>query len=120
MYEKILKSKDCINEDENFTEGHKVFKRIGKDIDVSEKVAFDFWQIFRNGLCHRGMPKQIKLLKYELIRNSDFIAKYDDNQKVIKVNAFKFRDMVLSLIRNDINIFKDTDYPFAEEYAVDN
>ena len=120
LYEKYLRNKDFIGESENFTEGHKVFRSIGKDIVVPEKVAFSFWQIFRNGLCHRGMPKQIDLIRYELVRNSDFIANYDDKQKVLKVNAFKFRDLVLNLIRADINIFKDTDYPFAEEYAVDN
>lgn len=115
LYEKYLRMKGFIKEDENFSEGHEVFKQIGKDLGLSSQFAYNFWQKFRNGLCHRGMPK-CDGIKYEMVRDSEKIASFDNHKSLLRINPFKFRDKIKELVMANINVFKDMQYPLASEY----
>lgn len=116
LYEKYLRARGHIKATENFSKGNAVFKIIGKNFGVSSDGAFHFWQIFRNGLCHRAMPKVKKdrNINYKLVRNSVKILEFENN--LLTLNPFKFRDFVFDLIIKNISIMKDDEYPFADEY----
>lgn len=115
LYEKYLKQTGKIKKTEKFTKGHKVFECIGNHICIPSDLAFEFWKMFRNGLCHQAMPKKSDY-KFRLVRDSEKIVDFDKGEKIIVVNAFKFRDKIRDLILSKPSIFRDKDYPFAIEF----
>lgn len=57
LYEKFLRNSGKIGNNENFSKGNYVFKARGKDLNISNDIAFELWNHFRNGILHRGMSK---------------------------------------------------------------
>src|SRR5687767_6751490 len=66
LYEMHLKVNGHIGNREDFSQGHRVFKVIGKHLGISLDEAYYFWQCFRNGLLHTGIPKVSKSFPYSL------------------------------------------------------
>lgn len=56
LYERHLRIETQMSKEEKFSENHRVFIKIGKDLSIPIKKAEEFWYIFRNGLLHWAQP----------------------------------------------------------------
>jgi len=99
LYEMHLKVNGHIGKDENFTEGHQVFKVIGRDLGISMGEAYHFWQCFRNGLLHTGIPNESKSFPYSLRTNGPPIERKKD---VFYINPFELRNHLLGIIKGSL------------------
>ncbi len=114
LYERYLKWKGYIGE-EDFTKGHKVFKAVGKHLSVDPDDSFIFWNRYRNGLLHHAAPKAYTDTTFAIVRIGDFCIKREGNH--LWVNPFKIRDVVLSLVQDSRDMWKDPDYPIPSEFV---
>src|SRR5437870_13643285 len=48
-----------MSEGQKCSEGHKVFKLVGEQINAKPEVAYLIWNSWRNGLLHRAMQQTI-------------------------------------------------------------
>jgi hypothetical protein len=114
LYEKYLRRIEDIPPEEKFAEGHRVFRVIGKHFGISEKVAYEFWTHWRNGLLHRGMPGAS--LSY-----TTWLTPFEQGSPVvvsdmhISINPWSFRNFVLNLLDGAKKIWKDNDFPLLQE-----
>jgi hypothetical protein len=115
LYEKYLRASGKISEDEGFSKGHPVFKKIGRDFSVAADIAYEFWNHYRNGLLHRGMPQVSTKHTFCMTEYQDNAIKVCGDQ--IRINPWKFRDHVVKIIRAKRKIWRDDDFPLAREFA---
>ncbi|MGO9138132.1 MAG: hypothetical protein ACLQBC_10760 [Syntrophales bacterium] len=91
--------------------------QIATDFKTDVATAETFWNVIRNGLLHRGTPKQIdkgKPLPIWESYDSNDPFKLSADLKVLYINVWKFRDTILELYdkRPDL-IGYDNDYPWG-------
>jgi hypothetical protein len=114
LYEKYLRKTQDIPLEETFSEGHRVFHTIGKELGISETVAYLFWSHWRNGLLHHAMPKSSQSYTTWLtsVRQPSPIT-IDGNH--ISINPWSFRDFVLEKLASSKKIWKEEDFPLLTE-----
>lgn len=111
LYEKHLRVKYEMEGD--FSEGHKIFKVIGQHLSLSERNAFEFWRHVRNGLLHRGLPKESASFKYGISSEGPPICQQGD---IFWINPFSMRDRLLDEIIPDTKTWKIDDVPLAKTF----
>lgn len=116
IYEKFLRATDKIGEDENFTEGHKVFTYLGEKWGCSQQVAFVVWSNWRNGLLHKAMIKKDADYSFFMSGEKEFDRAVTERGAEVIVNPWKLRDCLLNAIQTKTDIWKDADYPFMRIY----
>lgn len=116
LYEKYLRKTGKIGDTENFSEGHKVFKQIGKDFEISEDDAYEFWNCWRNGFAHHGLPKASRKFVWGLT---------GDQKKIVcitgasfTVNPWLMRDKILNKIEKKKGIWDDDLAPLMQEFRI--
>lgn len=99
---------------DRFQDGHPIFKKIGKDLNLSNQASFNFWQLFRNGLLHRAMPKKsMKDIKWQMGEFSDPVL---FQSCVFYVDPIKLRDHILNIIEPNLRMWKDDGIGFPMIY----
>ncbi|WP_165223333.1 hypothetical protein [Aquisphaera insulae] len=81
-----------------------------------------FWKVYRHGIQHQGMPKLIidngVTYKWKIDDSYDAVTSIDvidANNRVIKLNPWKFADLMLNKFRSDPAILSNaTLHAFAE------
>jgi hypothetical protein len=117
LYEMHLKVNGHIGKDERFTEGHKVFKEIGKDLRISEDEAYHFWQCFRNGLLHTGIPNESDSFPYSLRTSGPPIERKIESKKVVfYINPFELRNHLVCIIKGRLKKWKSYGVNLPETY----
>jgi hypothetical protein len=116
LYEKYLRATKKIGADEAFSQGHSVFKKIGKTFNMPADDAFYFWNYWRNGLLHRAMPKEGKSRTYCMTPHQEKSVVVTGDS--FSLNPWLFRDEIVKLIRANRAIWKDEDFPFAREFKL--
>jgi hypothetical protein len=106
LYEKHLKVNGHIGKDENFSEGHRVFRVIGRDLRISMDEAYYFWQCFRNGLLHTALPNELESFQYSLREEGPPIERKNG---VFYINPFELRNHLLEIIMRDLKKWKSHD-----------
>ena len=96
LYERYLRKKLNLSKTENFSKGHKVFKEIAKNLKISKKEAFQFWQIFRNGALHLAFPKKNYVLQYSTPKAVEF------NDDWIFVNPIGLRETLMPMLSHKL------------------
>ena len=110
LYECYLRSK--YGSEFKFSKGHPVFKTIGRDFKLKEDVAYYFWQTFRNGLLHRAIP-DAETKKWILSRKSKAVEFKNDE---FIVNPIKLRELILNILKSNLQIWKnDIRLPYEYE-----
>lgn len=107
LYEKYLRVTLQMDEDESFSEGHRAFNQMRIDFDVDPKIAYKFWQTWRNGLLHRANPKPDEEFEYSM--SFGYEKTFEIKGKEIKFNPKLIKDKVIELIKSR-RIWKDGDY----------
>jgi hypothetical protein len=106
LYEKHLKVNGHIGDDERFTQGHRVFKVIGRDLRLSMDEAYYFWQCFRNGLLHRALPNESGSFPYSLRIGGPPIERKNG---VFYIDPYELRNQLLEKIKRDLKKWKSHD-----------
>lgn len=116
IYERYLRY-ICNNYDGNFSKGSPTVNEIMGDFGVNEELAFQFWQIMRNGLLHRGTPKQAKGLRtYGVTNEGPPIKEANDGRLII--NPYAIRPLLLNLFRDNPAFWVHSDYPVPDEVII--
>ena len=104
--------------EETFSETSKAIRDFAGVFNLQPRDAFYFWQDWRNGLLHRGMPK------FDWIDGYFMSSKYPEavavENKVVRVNPWLFRDKVLELVRTDRKMWSDPMCPLAKVIRVED
>jgi hypothetical protein len=116
LYEKYLKKTNQIGNTESFSQGHRVFKQIGKDFGISRDDAYEFWTCWRNGFAHHGLPKKSKRFDWGLTGNQDRIVCISDSSFV--VNPWLMRDKILNKIEQKKFIWDDELAPLMRVFRI--
>jgi len=116
FYEKYLKKTDQIESNECFSQGHRVFKQIGKDFGISENDAYEFWFCWRNGFAHYGLPKKSKRFVWGLTSDQDKIVCIKGSSFV--VNPWLMRDKILNRIEQKKSIWNDELAPLMQVFHI--
>ena len=111
LYEKHLRVTHKLSE--KVSEKGKVVKQVAKDLKITEDVAYILWNHYRNGLLHRGMPKNSSEYELGLVREGPAIKA---EGKQIHINPFAIRDLLLPIIEADRSMWKDAEFPLAVEF----
>jgi hypothetical protein len=114
LYEKYLRKSGAIGEDENFSEGHKVFKQIGKDFGISAEDSYEFWTCWRNGLAHRGMPLTSDKYKWGMTSSQNDCVCITDT--TFTLNPWRIREVILNKISVKKRIWNDELAPLMKVF----
>jgi hypothetical protein len=98
----------------SFSEGHLVFRTIGKHLGLPADSAYLFWSHVRNGLLHKALPKESGTFRYG-IRTSGRPIEPDGD--VFWINPFAMRDRLLEEIEPDTRTWKEDDVPLPITYS---
>jgi hypothetical protein len=117
LYEMHLRVNGHIGKDGKFSEGHPVFKRIGNHLGISEDEAYHFWQCFRNGLLHTGIPNESESFPYSLRTSGPPIERKIESEKVVfYINPFELRNHLVSIIKGSLRKWKSYGVNLPETY----
>jgi len=105
--------------------GHKAdraskLSQLAADFGISPDEAETFWNVFRNGLLHQGMPVQLQggapLPKWLIAEGySRTIELTTDTPPVLRVEPWKFVQRVVELWHGDISLLSaNKSFPLAE------
>ena len=103
LYEMHLKVNGHIRDDEKFSQGHPVFKVMGRHLSLSMDEAYYFWQCFRNGLLHTALPNELESFPYSLRTDGLPIERMNE---VFYINPFELRNHLLGIIVGDLKKWK--------------
>ena len=103
LYERLIVAKLKIQN--QTSEPEKVKQAMAKDLGLSPREQTIFWDMFRNGLLHRAMPKAGKT---SWIFHNTFGAsptfKFLDHAAFVCIDPWKFTDRVLKEFLDDPNL----------------
>jgi hypothetical protein len=116
LYEKYLKKTGQIGKDEKFSEGHKVFKQMGKDLGISADDAYEFWSCWRNGLAHQGMPKISDKYHWGMTGEQKELVIIDGD--TFTINPWLIRDKILNKVENKKEIWNDEFAPLMKVFRI--
>ena len=117
LYEMHLKVNGHIGKKGDFSKGHAVFKEIGRDLGIDHDEAFYFWQCFRNGLLHTGIPNESESFPYSLRTLGPPIERKIERKKVVfYINPFALRNHLLGKIEGDLKKWKSYGVNLPETY----
>lgn len=116
LHEKYLRLTGAIPEDHHFTEGHKVFKTVGDQINTDPNTAYLIWNSWRNGLLHRAMPNEKENVKWALDGKLNVPVKVEGN--TLTLNPWLLRDRILKVVEAKREIWKDRQAPLMDVYEV--
>lgn len=116
LYEKYLRVTGEMPEGQKFSEGHKVFKLVGAQINAKPEVAYLIWNSWRNGLLHRAMPNGEENVKWQLHGEMDVPVRVEGN--TITLNPWLLRDRILKVVEGNREIWKDSEAPLMNVYEV--
>jgi len=90
-------------------------KQLEKDFALSPKDAETFWDVVRNGLLHKAMPKQFNYgKKTDWEFSTNYSIPIDISGSTLKVNPWHVVDKVLSLWKQNIKLFdQNKNFPLA-------
>lgn len=111
LYEKHLRNRYQMVD--NFSEGHSIFRIIGKHLALSEQDAYLFWTHMRNGLLHHAAPKNTHNFEYGIRENGPPVAKIADR---FWINPYSLRDRLLEEIEPNTRTWKTDDVPLAKTF----
>jgi len=74
--------------------------------------CFRFWQDWRNGILHRAMPNVVHFSGY--IMSGKFGRALEVDEPRLKINPWKFRDVVLAKVEKDRALWRDPRNPLAK------
>ena len=116
LYEKYLRKTGKIGDKELFSKGHPVFNQIGNDFKISKDDAYEFWNCWRNGFAHHGLPKTSSKFGWGLT---------GDQKKIVcitgasfTVNPWLMRDKILDEIEKEKSIWDDDLAPLMQEFRI--
>ena len=113
IYERYLRHV-CNHGDQKFYESSLPISQIMADTNVSREQANQFWQIMRNGLCHRGTPKQgNNLLAYAVSDEGPPVSQGNDG--VLVINPYAIRPLLLKLFKSNPGFWSNSEYPVPDE-----
>lgn len=116
FYERYIIAKLIIDGEERTEDEIKT--TMMKDLKLTQHQQAIFWDMFRNGLLHQGMPKQGKTgywFRYSFSGFPEFITQ--DGQNYIQINPWKFTDRVLGFfLSNPEYLLASTSYAFPVIY----
>ena len=114
LYEKYLRTSKKLGGGKIFrTQNAKAFKIMSEDFGFPAADCFRFWQDWRNGLMHRAMPTIGHFAGYTL-SGERYPRALQIDGKTLKIDPWKFRDVVLSLVEKDRVMWKDPKNPLAK------
>jgi hypothetical protein len=117
LYEKHLRFKLKMTQDDHFSKSHPVFTVIGHDLRLSAVEAYQFWTNFRNGILHRALPKEKGGFTYAIDPNATLAVRKDENN-TFWVNPFALRDTLLPNIEQSIRMWREDDVLLPDVYKV--
>ncbi len=109
-----------------YTKDNLAFKKTAaNDLGVDENEFKIFWIIYRHGIQHQGMPKKYidKGVTYGWRMDDSFngipeFEKIEDEKFVIKINPWKFADIIKNKYKNNPEILeKATVHTFGEVFS---
>jgi hypothetical protein len=112
LYEKHLRM--LYNMDDKFTSGHRIFRTIGKHLELNENDAYLFWTNMRNGLLHRAIPKTEDDFRYGIRESGKAVDLLD---KCFWINPFALRDRILMEIRPHLQKWRCDDTPIPKTFS---
>lgn len=116
LYEKYLRMTGAMSKEDNFSQGHKVFKLVGEQINADPETAYLIWNSWRNGLLHRAMPNEKANVTWLLSGDLNVPVKVEGSN--ITINPWLLRDRILDVVEADRNIWKDSEAPLMNVYEV--
>jgi hypothetical protein len=115
LLERVVRFNVNADDKDDFSEGSKLVKRLAKLLaPLSQEDAHDFWQMFRNGIAHRAMPRLYKKRTYELAANQKVPVRAAESHFIIDPQLL--RDLVIKLVNQNRKMWHDEDYPLAVVY----
>jgi hypothetical protein len=115
LYEKYLRLTGAMP-DKDFSQGHKVFRLVGEQINTDANTAYLIWNSWRNGLLHRAMPNEKNDLNWLMDGNLNVPVKVEGTN--ITINPWRLRDRILDVVESERKIWKDTEAPLLNVYEV--
>ncbi len=116
LYEKYLRQTEQIGDGEKFSEGHRVFKLIGKDLGISAADAYEFWTCWRNGLAHQGMPKVSGRYQWGMTSKQKELVVIESDS--FTINPWLIRDKILNKVENRKQIWDDEITPLMKVFRL--
>jgi len=113
LYERYLRSKKYITGD--FTLNHPVFKQIKIELEIEPEPGYYFWNSWRNGLLHRGMPKSTSDYDYNLDTRVQNIFELRA-PKSLWINPWNFRNRIIEIVRKERSMWKESEFELLKEY----
>jgi hypothetical protein len=118
LLEKVVRHLTPGSRDEDkFSEGSALIETLTKLLKIgagNEDKAAVFWQMFRNGILHRGMPAAIEgwTWGFEFDRNTPI--RWSGSH--LLVDPWCLRDLVVLLLEKNRHAWKDGLFPLASVY----
>jgi hypothetical protein len=94
-----------------FPKGDPAYEHIAKHFSITEDEAYEFWQMFRNGLLHRALPRKTDGFSYELNTSGTPIRK---EGKCFYLDILAIKKVLLPLIQ-DPCVWQDDQYALLPE-----
>ena len=117
LYERYVVA--CIKERGDTATPDAKIDALSKDFNIDDKTANVFWDVIRNGFLHQAMPK-MKDKGGETVKGwqtssaFDTPITFDKKNNILKVEPWKFRDRVLHLWKDNIELIsKNESFPWA-------
>jgi hypothetical protein len=101
LYEKHLRVVEEMKGD--FSQGNRIFDKMGKHLKLPATDAYRFWNNVRNGLLHRALPDTKDSFEYAIREYGPPIEK---NGNSFLINPFALRDRLLDVIEPSIKFWK--------------
>lgn len=103
-----------------FSENSDLVGQIAKDLRLSVSQAYEFWQIFRNGVLHSALPKEKEGFKHTWCLRYDITEPVVVNGSTFEVNALKLKEIILKIVTKKLDMWKYQDDPMPLRYiAID-
>jgi hypothetical protein len=113
LYEKYLRVAKGIGDEAKFSKGSKAFRIMEEDFDFPAADCYRFWQDWRNGLLHRAMPNVAEFEGY-VLKGGEYSKALQVDGKRLKIDPWKFRDIVARLVSKERGMWKDPKNPLAK------
>lgn len=112
LFERYVSVKNKLDKKKLSINKNDIIRQLVIDFNTDKDTAKIFWDCVRNGLLHKGMPKQKGGPTWEIYDDMPAF-KLNDEKKVIYINVWKFKDRVIEILDNNPDYLKHGDYPWG-------
>ena len=112
LFERYVSAKNKIDNGKSNINDEDIFAQLAADFGTDKNTAKKFWDSVRNGLLHKGMPKQMGGPTW-VIYDDMPPFKLNEGRNIIYINVWGFTNKVVEILDNNPKYLIDCDFPWG-------